>query len=130
MAKAQLRGDFPTLPGDDTGREAAALVAEIARRYAALQALSYRDQPCAGNNTGRTLRGSLAYQALETQIRALAARHWRLTSGVPITETRLSPQWGRSPQVRGAASRVPDRGRAEGEPPGELGSTTRSVECS
>ena len=90
MAKAQLRddGDFPvdrSVPSET----AAALVAEIQRLYRLLDALPWRDHPgihrarAAGTYTG----GSLAYTAIEQQIRRHAARHWLLTSGVQISAT-------------------------------------------
>jgi hypothetical protein len=67
--------------------DAARLVAEIARLYRELIALPCQDRPdnAGKNGQGRTWRGSLAYQALETQIRHLAARHWQITGGHTIT---------------------------------------------
>jgi len=82
MAKAQLREDFPTLPGYDRGREAAALVAEIARLFGLLQALAPWDPMRA---------------ALEAQIRPLSARHWPLVSDHRLTDAPCSTTWPKLP---------------------------------
>jgi len=86
-------------------RDAARLVAEVQRLYRELIALPCQDQPehGGGGRAGRTGRGSLAYQALETQIRHVAARHWQITGGHTIThspKSTVAPSTAGIPQPR------------------------------
>ena len=70
MAKAHLRGDDGDFPVQRPPPETAAqLVAAIDRLYHTLP-------PFTG------LRATVRYLEVEAQIRALARRHWALTSGV------------------------------------------------
>jgi hypothetical protein len=64
------------------------LIAEIVRLYRLLDGLPYPDQPC-DSIPGRTRSGSLAYRAIEGQIRELARRHW-LIGGHTITNAAPS----------------------------------------
>jgi len=78
MAHAQLRddGDAPIpRPPPVTADQ---LVAAIARLYRQLPVWSGGHRP------------SLAYAAIEAQIRTLGAQHWRLTGGVTITDAEKS----------------------------------------
>jgi hypothetical protein len=74
MAKAQLREDFPVdHPPPWTADQ---LVAAIARLY--------RQLP---SHSQRSTRPSLAYLALEAQIRLLARQHWALVTR-PTSDAR------------------------------------------
>lgn len=84
MAKADLRhddGDVPVeRPPPQTAEE---LVAAIAALYSQLA-------PNSGQQAWGVAAGvTTAYRAREAQIRALAAQHWRLTSGHTITDAVL-----------------------------------------
>ena len=98
MAKAHLRdddGDFPVeRPPPQTADQ---LEAEIGRLYHTLPAF-----------TG--LRPTPAYLALEAQIRALARRHWALTSGI-ILPAEAPPMPARPHQyTQTSDARAPGRG--------------------
>jgi len=72
MAKAHLRGDDGDFPVERPPPQTAdQLVAEIGRLYQILP------------KDGRGMwRPTVRYLELEAQIRALARRHWALTSGI------------------------------------------------
>jgi len=66
-----------------------AIVHEVARLYAQLQALPVRQHPAYLKRNGPRA-GSATYQRLAGNIRRLSALHWQRVAGATITNVSLS----------------------------------------